>query len=85
MTHYSNDPSMVQVEFFKPSGKWYTTEAVKWLTWKGDPSADGKLIHDAFKEALDTHFGDNHRLRGMWAVCFDPYHENSHPIMMVVE
>jgi len=29
MSHYSNDPAMVRVDFWKTSGKWYTTEAVK--------------------------------------------------------
>ena len=32
---YSEDETMVRVDFFKPSGKWYTTEAVKWTgAWK---------------------------------------------------
>ena len=31
---YSEDDSMVRVDFFKTSGRWYTTEAVKWLDYK---------------------------------------------------
>lgn len=83
---YVEDSSMVRVDFFRPredGGKWYTTEGVKWLTyaeWAGEDS--GKLIHDAFQEALEAHLEG--RLRGMIAVCLEPYHEHGHPLMMKV-
>ena len=54
---YSEDDSMVRVDFFKSSGKWYTAEAVKWLDYKGD-------IHDIFKRSLDGHLEG--RLSGMF-------------------
>lgn len=73
--NYSDDDNMVRVDFFKDSGKWYTTEAVKWLEYKG-------LIHDAFRKSLDAHLGG--RLKGMTAVCLEPYHEHSHPITLKV-
>jgi len=78
--HYSNDPSMVRVDFFKPSGKWYTTEAVRWTgEWRGDK----QLIHDAFIQSLRDHFMEvPRRLSNMDAVCLEPYHENSHPIQI---
>lgn len=44
---YSNDNTMVRVDFFKPSGKWYTTEAVKWMGWGHE-----NLIHEAFAKSL---------------------------------
>ena len=78
MSHYSNDESMVRVDFFKESGKWYTTEAVRWIGY------DTPLIHDAFKASLKAHFGDEPRLSGMWAVCLDPYHIHSYPLMIKV-
>lgn len=75
---YSDDEAMVRVDFFKPSGKWYTTEAVKWLGWGRDI-----LIHDAFKNSLKIHFKDNpERLSDMDAICLEPYHELSHPIQL---
>jgi hypothetical protein len=83
MSHYSDNPNSVRVDFFKPSGKWYTTEAVKWTgMWRGED----QLIHDAFKQSLRDHFLDDgkptNRLNGMTAVCLDPYHELSHPLMI---
>jgi hypothetical protein len=76
---YSEDDSMVRVDFFKPSGKWYTTEAVKWTgEWKGT----NNLIHGAFAQSLRDHFGDTPRLSEMDAICLEPYHEHSHPIQI---
>ena len=71
---YSDKPQMVRVDFFKESGKWYTTEAVEWLQYAGC------LIHDAFERSLQKHLKG--RLEGMTAVCLKPYHEHSHPIML---
>ena len=45
---YTTDDDMVRVDFFKPSGKWYTTEAVKWT---GGYSADHS-IYEAFQQSL---------------------------------
>jgi hypothetical protein len=74
---YSDDPAMVRVDFFKPSGKWYETEAVKWTgEWKGSVQP----IHEAFAQSLHEHLGD--RLSDMDAVCLNPYHEHKHPIQI---
>jgi hypothetical protein len=74
---YSDDESMVRVDFFKPSGKWYCTEAVRWTGgWAGKE----QLIHEAFAKSLNKHLGD--RLKEMDAVCLEPYHEFSHPIQI---
>ena len=83
---YSEDDSMVRVDFFKPSGKWYCTETVRWLTYHSLSSQlEGKLTHDAFREALENHFNDNPgRLRGMTAICLEPYHEHAHPISIII-
>lgn len=75
MTNYTNDPSFVRVDFFKPSGKWYTTEAVMFVTYDG-------CIHKAFSESLDRHLSG--RLEGMIAVCITPHHKNGHPLMQMV-
>lgn len=74
---YSANPSMVRVDFFKQSGEWYTTEAVKWVgEWKGNTS-----IHVEFAKSLRAHFKDRpERLSDMDAVCLHPYRQNAHPI-----
>lgn len=82
MTHYSDNANSVRVDFFKPTGKWYTTEAV---TWIDDDYADVD-IHTAFNRALNNLLwnpsGQGNRLRysGMIAVCLEPYHEHAHPL-----
>jgi len=72
---YTENPAMVRVDFFKPSGKWYTTEAVKWT---GEWEAKKQMIHEAFKQSLRNHLGN--RLREMNAVCLHPYHEYEFPL-----
>ncbi|SRR5579875_508970 len=53
---YSEDARMVRVDFFKSSGKWYTTEAICWRQWKStDDDGNIILIHDAFMKALAEH------------------------------
>jgi hypothetical protein len=74
---YSDNPADVRVDFFKSSGKWYTTETVRWSgEWKGKK----QLIHEAFAKSLRDHLGN--RLQEMDAVCIEPYHEHEHPIML---
>ena len=76
---YTEDESMVRVDFFKNSGKWYTTEAVKWT---GEWIREGQLIHAAFAKSLQDHFGTTLRLSEMDAICLHPYHELAHPICL---
>lgn len=80
MTHYSDNPADVRVDFFKPSGKWYTTESVRWTGfWEGNK----QLIHKAFAQSLRDHFKEKpNRLSEMDAICLEPYHEYSHPIQL---
>ena len=80
MSNYSNDPAMVRVDFWKLSGKWYTTEAVKWT---GEYRADAN-IHDEFAKSLADHFQGSGRLNEMRATCLEPYHEHAHPISIAV-
>jgi len=76
MSNYSDDPEMVRVDFFKPIGKWYATESIRFIRYKG-------LIQDAFRDSLDIHL-ENKRYNGMTAVCLNPYHEHSYPLMIKV-
>jgi len=72
---------MVRVDFWKPSGKWYDTEAIKWDRYRStDKKGTTELIHDTFKRCLRQQLGD--RLSSMVATCLEPYHENSHPLMV---
>ncbi len=80
MSHYSDQAHMCRVDFWKPSGKWYVTESVDFFGLY-----DEELIHEAFKKALDRHFGGVKRLSGMRATCLQPYHKFEHPISLIVE
>jgi hypothetical protein len=80
--HYSQRTNHVRVDFFKLSGKWYCTEEVEWTgEWEGT-----SLILREFAKTLKNHLlvrEDNYyRLRGMYAVCLEPYHENAFPLMV---
>lgn len=75
---YIEDPAMIRVDFFKESGKWYTTEAVKWT---GDWKKEDQSIHAAFAQSLRNHFKEKPlRLSDMDAICLHPYHELEHPL-----
>lgn len=66
---------MVRVDFFKDSGKWYTTEEMLWRHWDGTMQ-----VHDAFIRSLQASF--NGMYDGMTAVCLEPYHEHAYPVML---
>lgn len=77
MSYFSSNPSHCRVDFFKPSGKWYTTEVLDLEEYY-----DASIPVDAVKEALQNHLGG--RMRGMWAVVLDPYLRMSFPIMIKI-
>lgn len=78
-----NNGTYVRVDFFKSSGKWYTTEWIKWTGpyygsfGNGELKRPAALIHDAFMISLHDFA---HYPGGMRAVCLEPYHEHAHPI-----
>ncbi len=74
---YNEDDSFVRVDFFKPNGKWYITESVKWT---GAYNAADQPIFDAFKQSLRDHLKG--RLSETWAICLEPYHIHAHPLMV---
>jgi hypothetical protein len=83
MGHFSDHSDSVRVDFFRETGKWYCTEAVRM-----NGCFEGGNLIDIFEQALYRHLLTeldggvlSVRLRGMWAVCLDPYHEHSHPLM----
>ena len=83
MSHYSDDPAMVRVDFFKADDngrprKYGTTEAIKWIGY------DDPLIQGAFLKSVVAHVGNSNRLAGMVAVCLNPYHAHSFPLILIV-
>ena len=74
---YTTDETTIRVDFFKPSGKWYETVSIKWVAPYFASEMD---IHEGFKRSLRASIGD--RLRGMTAVCLEPYHELAFPLMI---
>lgn len=78
MSNYSDNPNSCRVDFFKPSGKWYATEAIV---------IPNSLYHQhpvgAVTNAIELQIGK--RMSGMTAVCLHPYVENPFPVMIKVE
>jgi hypothetical protein len=77
MSNYSIDESSVRVDIFKESGKWCQTVAIQGAKFTGCD------VHDSVKLALRKVVGN--KFVGMTAVCLEPYHEFSHPIMFVIK
>lgn len=79
---YTIDSGMVRVDYFKPSGKWYMTEAIDMSPWY-----DYSDIYVAVERALDNSRPE--RNSGWWSqftvVVLKPYHKNAYPIMIVSE
>ena len=73
---FSINPEQVRIDIFKPSGKWYTTIALQWNGYKDI------LIHTAFEQSMDEQYTG--LWSGMTAVCLNPYHEHSHPLMITL-
>lgn len=77
MTHYSDNPGMVRVDYFKPGGKWYMTEAHNMSAYYNVPS-----IHDAVREML---VAEGRWLPHFTIVVLEPYHQHAHPVMFVAK
>lgn len=76
---------MVRVDFFKPSGKWYATEAVKWLDYDGDPyEVFRRSLLETLRIPEKLNAGTDLRYRGMIAVCIEPNAKHSFPLITVV-
>lgn len=83
MSHYIENPGMCRVDFFKESGKWYTTEAIDLSPWYTNQPYDALTF--ALKKHLLRKEGSGYRLSGMWAICLEPYNHLSFPLMMKVD
>lgn len=73
---YDVNDNMVRVDRFKPRGKWYDTLAVDMAPHYRNPD-----LHDAVRLAIQDKYPD--MKIGSWTfVCLEPYHQNSHPVML---
>lgn len=79
MSHFSESPNHVRVDIWKPSGKWY--DAIM-LVWPESEWGRDRRMHATFRREIDRQ--QPGRFRGMIATCLEPYHELSHPIMIVI-
>lgn len=86
MSHYTTNPAHCRVDIFKPSGKWYCTVVI-------DMSGhyNGGLVEDHVRYCLlnkvvpgDIILNNEKYMlsQGYMAVCLEPYHEHSHPVMI---
>lgn len=80
--NYSNSPGHCRVDRFKSSGKWYDTIS---LDMNNDGYNDLDLYDHFIKCLQDQHSSWLKESDGYWSiVCLEPYHKNSHPIMIKV-
>jgi len=76
--NFSEDERDCRVDFFKPSGKWYTYNKVTFREEDWGGNAD---THTALGNAIrDAGVG----LTGMTAICLYPWHKYSHPISLIL-
>ena len=81
MSNYSESSADCRVDFFKPSGKWYATEAVRFIggTYERSPRLALMMSLDAI--GIGKPGG---RFLGMTAVCLMPYVSRSYPVMVQI-
>ncbi len=78
---YSEDDSMVRVDFFDRAGRWCAREAVRWVAAPGKWGSGS--AREEFIVSLRNHFAKNpDRLSDMDAVCLFPCHAFGYPLMI---
>lgn len=76
MSNYSENEGSCRASLFKPSGKWYQDLAIDMSAFYNEPDIH-MAIRCAFEQTART-------LQSDWKlVVLDPYHKNSHPIMLI--
>jgi hypothetical protein len=75
--NYSDNPGMVRVDYFKPSGKWYMTEAHDMYDFYNEL--------DIYKAVEMMLVRDDRYLRHFDIVVLEPFHRNSYPVMIPAE
>ena len=83
MTHYSENPNMVRVDYWTESGKWYMTEAVDM-----NAGYDVPLVHVAVELAMNDHWEktrstERRRAWNQFTITIaEPYHMSEYPVMI---
>ena len=94
MSHYSNNPGLVRVDLFKPSGKWYATGSIDMSEHYNDAglheailvACEQQRVGEGSQEGWPVMVPPREWLSdGGTIVCLQPYHEHSHPIMLTSE
>lgn len=73
--NYSTTEGSVRVDFFRPTGGWYTTVEVDMTEYYLTVNIRNAIIK-ATKEVVREGYN------GMTLVCLEPFHQFSHPIMI---
>lgn len=81
MTNYSNNTGSVRVEFFKPSGKWYMTEAWDMSNYYNTGITPIEAVEIMLNE---TERGRSLHRQFIISVA-DPYHKLAYPVLLVPE
>jgi hypothetical protein len=74
--NYSDEPGSCRADFFKESGKWYTTDVINM-----NDLFYHRNLTTAVKQAVAKRMGTT--LTGMTVVVLEPYHQNAYPISFV--
>jgi len=75
--HYSNDPSMVRVDRFRTTGKWYDTFEVNMRDHYDALNIVEAVLLCWIKSSGMTLSKD------FFLVCLEPYHRNSYPVAVM--
>lgn len=80
--NYSENSDSVRVDYFKPSGKWYMTEALDMSGYWDEAS-----VYSAVIKSLDDawnlrHGGRPSAWRQFTIVVLEPSHRNAYPVMI---
>lgn len=78
--NYSNDPAKTRIDFFRPNGKWSTTDVLDWSGAYQEPlwEAYPRLLVEQFPDIVRQKYDG----KGYLAVCLEPYHQYAHPLMI---
>lgn len=79
--HYAENPGSVRVEFFKPSGTWYMTEAWDMSAYYLEPLGPAEAVRKMLDEEPSRRGAG---LRSSFiVVVLDPYHKHAFPVCLV--
>jgi hypothetical protein len=78
MTNYSENPGSVRVDYFKPSGKWYMTEALDMSGFYDHGIYPGEAVRAALEAS-------GRLCPSLIKVVLFPYVEHDYPVMIPAE